>query len=228
MQKVLASRTYLLRSAVVMGTPVLLDGYRAQLLFSAPLGGRPWSTKFDYVQTSGDEASPEKMAEVFTDALDTQWNTPTGTLEMSDMIQSACDLTAIRVYQLTDPLQGVENAPPGTITTAGVDSMPAEVAMVASLRTAKLGRRYRGRQYWGGLAEPVYGVEFGIMNTGYREMLATFVDGMRLIGDLDVDFQMAVISGQGLDIDRPPGLATAVTSVLVDAFPDTQRRRGGR
>nr|CRY97715.1 hypothetical protein [uncultured prokaryote] len=211
-----------------MGTPVLLDGYRAQLLFSAPRGGRPWSTKFDYVQTSGTEASPAQMATVFADALDVHWNTEFGSREMRNVIQSGCDMVGIRVYQLTDPLQGVEIPVPVTVTTSGLGSQPAEVAMVASLRTDFLGRRFRGRQYWGGLAAEAYDSDTGLLASVSRAAVVGFVDAMRLIGDLDRDFQMVVISGQGLDIDRPPGLATAIKNVLVDSFPDTQRRRGGR
>jgi hypothetical protein len=64
--------------------------------------------------------------------------------------------------------------------------------------------------------------------TTFRTALVNLVVAMKIVSSGDITLTHSVISGQGGTGERPPGLATPVTSVIVDSFPDTQRRRGGR
>lgn len=210
-----------------MGTPLLIDGYRALLLWSAQPGGRPWSTKFDYVQNTGAAPAPvEEVAEQVAGTFSNLWTT--GGTSLRNNFATGTSLQGVRVYRLTNPLTGVEIPPPSAVAGGQAAVLPAEVAVVASLRTNFLGRRFRGRQFWGGLSSAGPITTTGQVSQTFRDQLTTLVEGMGFIATDDWSIVHSIISGQGLDIARPPGLATPITSVTVDQFPDTQRRRGAR
>jgi hypothetical protein len=210
-----------------MSIPLLINGFRVQMLWSAQNGGRPWSTKFDYVQVEGGSTDIGSLAAAFLAKLETTW-TGTASGGLRSNFASTTLLQVVRFYRLVDPLQGFDLPPTTSKSGAATTLLPAEVAVVASLRTPFLGRRFRGRQYWGGLSTNAVNNTTGRINGLFRTDLQDFVSGFGVLEAGTNTFVHSVISGQGSTAPRPPGLANPVTQVLVDAFPDTQRRRGGR
>jgi hypothetical protein len=212
-----------------MGIPFLPQGYRVQLLWSAQDGGRPWSTKFDYQALADFNPTAEAVANEFAAQLATSW-VGTSTAGLKSNFASSTALQTIRVYSLGQPdvLFGFERAPTGTIAGGASTVLPAETAVVASLRTNVLGRRGRGRQYWGGLSNIAVSSASGAVRATFRTELVTFVDSFRELSVGAGTIRHVVISTAGFTGDRPTGASRDVTQVLVDAFPDTQRRRGGR
>jgi hypothetical protein len=216
-----------------MGLPVLEGAFRVQLLFAGGVSTRPWSTKFDYTQPEP-VVAPGAVADVaaaFRTALDASWTT--GSTTLRSVFGNEMALNAIRVYALSDPLQGVEVTPVNPITGTGTaNRTPGEVAIVTSLRTNLLGRRYRGRQYWGSIgATGGISVSTGIVAPAAQTALAGFVDRLRVVDLGESDMLLSVLSTAPLPTpvpDRPPATGQVVTSVTVDTYPDTQRRRGPR
>jgi hypothetical protein len=108
----------------------------------------------------------------------------------------------------------------GSITSGG---MPANSALVTSLRTANIGRSYRGRSYLGGL--PIDSqVSVDAMDTGYAATVATgyiaLVDALHSLG-----YALAVLSRIAGGVLRVAGLLTEIIAVVTNTRIDTQRRR---
>ena len=108
---------------------------------------------------------------------------------------------------------------PGDVLLPAVSN---NVAIVASLRTAKTGRSFRGRNYWAGLNDSaVTGNEITVAKAAnlvsdYAELdTALAIEGAVLV----------VASFQSLGVPREIGVATPVQSVVVNTRVDTQRRR---
>lgn len=210
-----------------MGTPQIDNGYRVLLLWAAQPGGRPWSTKFDYVdEPEAGPLEPVDVAEAFATQFASAWGG--GGTSVAQYFHETAQLDTVRVYRLTDPLTGAEVAGPTIVDGTGTTVLPAEVAAVSSLRTPFLGRRFRGRQYWGGLAPAAVDSATGQLAAGFRSALAELVEDMGTMVVESVDLRHAVISSGSSTADRPPAIGTVVTQVIVDQFPDTQRRRGAR
>jgi hypothetical protein len=208
-----------------MGTPLVEGGYRAQLLFGGTATIRPWSTKFDY--KGGVGHTLDDFASEFMDQLEDAYvaigGSTTGIFAQGTVLQT------VRIYQLEDPLAGVEATPIASwpaASTAG--SSPGENCIVTSLRTAFLGRSYRGRQYWGSLNRINAFTSAGMVDPAAQNKLTTFVLAMNVVVGL-TNYQHSVLRRTGPDVGtRYPAEAIPVTNVLCDDYPDTQRRRGAR
>lgn len=121
--------------------------------------------------------------------------------------------------QVQRPLQ---NPPTGLINAR---SMPANVAICATLRTPRVGRSYRGRMYLasptetqvdGNFLEPV---SLALWNGAVEGLFATF-------NDSSSNFDMVVLSRQNQLVVRPVALAERITSIsLRNGRVDSQRRR---
>lgn len=110
-------------------------------------------------------------------------------------------------------------AEPGT---EALDAVPNNVAIVATLETAKSGRSFRGRAFHAGLSESlVTGNDIGV---GKAAGIATAY--AQLQADLNVENAMLVVASfQTLGAPRAEGVATEVISTAVNLRVDTQRRR---
>ena len=110
---------------------------------------------------------------------------------------------------------------PNGLNTGAVSG--ANVAFVASLRTAHTGRCFRGRSYVGGLkasfitdaqhVDPVYAAA---INTAYVNLIA----GIGALG-----YKLCVLSRYFEKALRTVGLLTEIISVITDTKLDSQRRR---
>jgi hypothetical protein len=107
---------------------------------------------------------------------------------------------------------------------AGQTSVPPNVAVLVHKRTARGGRRGRGRLFlpwWIGTADvdergAIASATFGFMQTCLNTFLAALVTN---------DVQMHLLHGAG---QTPIGAPDAVTSMTLDPTVATQRRRLGR
>lgn len=150
----------------------------------------------------------------------TWWNSTLRPLVASNM-----QLVNVRATDLTTITGPVVNESSG-LPTAGTNaspSLPNNVALVLTKRTAQRGRSQRGRIYQGGLTEN--GVT---ANAVFPTYASDFVDAYedRLTLDLPLaDWQMVVVSRYSGGFPRETGQATIVTNITTDATIDSQRRR---
>lgn len=100
--------------------------------------------------------------------------------------------------------------------TSGGEALPANVALVATLRTALRGRSHRGRIYWNGINEN--------SNTAVGAPLAATVNGL---ANQCAQF-ISNLAGSGVTwvvASYLNSTAENITAVSVDTRWDTQRRR---
>lgn len=112
--------------------------------------------------------------------------------------------------------------------TAALAAMPGNVALVLTLKTAKLGRSFQGRIYVAGTATIAY--EFGVVSNGALPGYLGFAaDLLAVFGENSTEdhYQLGVWSekngGQGAAA-IPAGF-TPVNQIRVNRVPATQRRR---
>jgi len=155
------------------------------------------------------------------DALINWWNT-----NMKPIISIECSLVRVVVTALHDQA-GPQVVRVGALPSAGGvagDAVPNNCALCVSLRTALIGRSFRGRNYVAGLAES---------NTNGSYVLTANAEAIRTAYGLI----QAAVGGAGNTwvvvsrvvngvVQLPSALTNAVTSVvLVDEVIDSQRRR---
>lgn len=115
----------------------------------------------------------------------------------------------------------ISTATPGAILG---DCLPNNVAVVCTLRTARVGRSYRGRMYIAGIAEAdaTRSRLVSAAATRFANVFANFNTAMQAITPGD----WCVLSRRNQLALRPVGLGEPITSVaLRDDVLDTQRRR---
>lgn len=116
-----------------------------------------------------------------------------------------------------------ESAVSGTV--AG-ESLPANCALVMSLRTGYTGRSQRGRMFLPGIAES--SVEGNTPDASIRGGLAnTLAIVNAALASVSIPFTWVVLSRYTEGALRAEGVTLPVTSVLVDTRIDSQRRRLG-
>lgn len=120
--------------------------------------------------------------------------------------------------------EGIQVTIPGSGlagTQAGADA-PNNVAIVASHRTAQIGRTRRGRTYLAGIVAA--DVQADTVPSARATAIAIAYSTLRSAINAENAY-LAVVSYQFNNVPRPAGIATAITTTLVDTRVDTQRRR---
>lgn len=99
----------------------------------------------------------------------------------------------------------------------------ANVAYVASFRTAHIGRNYRGRTYMGGIpvssladAQHVTSGFAALVNAAYADLISDLVTA---------GYKLVVVSRWLANALRAVALVTEIISVITDTKIDSQRRR---
>lgn len=111
----------------------------------------------------------------------------------------------------------------GNVGTASGSEMAANGALVVSWRTSAIGRSFRGRTYFGGLAQSSL-TNAQTFTTGTVTGFATA--GTALIDALNgIGAALAILSRVAAGVLRVTGLLTEVISVIVDNKVDSVRRR---
>lgn len=125
--------------------------------------------------------------------------------------------------------QAEENGPqfttafaPGSVGQLTSPSMPSGTTVAVSWRTGLSGRSFRGRTFHVGLVEgQVVGNE--IDGTTHSTLIGAYV---QLVTDLATESKPLVVASRfANNAPRVVGVATIVTSCLIDVFIDSQRRR---
>jgi len=107
-------------------------------------------------------------------------------------------------------------------TSAGT-AAAGNAAVVCSLRTAQIGRSFRGRFYFGALSNNnlLTAQTIGApAATFYADAMSDFLDALQDIGQT-----LVVVSKFAAGVARVVALATEVISLVVDTKVDSQRRR---
>lgn len=127
------------------------------------------------------------------------------------------DVSVANGVQVVLPLV-TDNAGTGSGTAAA-----ANAAMVASLRTDRIGRSFRGRFYLGGMTQNQLDTAQNF-TTGSTATFASawtdFIDALTA-----VNMTLVVVSRFAAGVARVVNLATEIISVVVDTKVDSQRRR---
>lgn len=154
-----------------------------------------------------------------------------------------------QAYNMLDPeprLPVLDTMPVLTISTAGPNDLPAELAIVVSYQAHPVSglnqRRRRGRFYWGPLSFNISGSpDIPLIPNAIVTSLATAAWNNFVVDLANPDASLAVFSGYtakdiavgdtptGDDDDQPelvPGAFARVDMLWVDNAWDTQRRRG--
>jgi len=197
-----------------MALPILPDGMRISLEMS--LQGKDIANIYHVTTTNViDDLEMFRIADVFKDWWD---------VSLSITLSDELSLNAITVTDISVVGGGQ------IISTVGMpvigksinDSITNNVALVASLGTAKTGRSFRGRSFIPGM--PVVAitdnhvglVNAAIVTSAFEDLLAALiVEGARLV-------VASFISG---GVQRLIGVATEIISIAVRTRVDTQRRR---
>lgn len=209
-----------------MPLPVITDAYRVIVGFTGASSSKPWSTHWDYLDTSG-LGNAADLATIFDTALNA-FKTVGGTTstEVQDYFTTDTDLVDITVYAL-DGISAPVVITPASVsfgTGSNANTLPPDLAVVSTLRTTERGARGRGRQYWqanNDLAK----TSAGLVATGLRDNLSTgiFATFQTLTGVLGTyDWSVIGRAAEG----NPTLVIREITSVSCDAHFDVQRRRG--
>lgn len=149
-----------------------------------------------------------------------EWNT-----NIRPRCSNTLSLTAVKVTDLT-----ASDAPTITVT-AGLplvgaltgDSVPNNVSLVVTKRTAKRGRSYRGRIYHPGLAaNSIVSNQVGPATVG---SLVSSWQALVTVNAGSDDATMVVISRANGGSPLLVGVATPVTNMTSDGTVDSQRKR---
>jgi len=209
-----------------MVLPVIEDGFRAILGFTAANGGKEWSVHMDYVS---DHVSPNasELAEGIEAAM-ALWLADglTSSTETQDYFTTSQDWIRLTIY----PLDG-ESAPfikTPAVTTFGTASntshIPPDLAVVTSLRTLERGPRGRGRIYWQAAANDTN--SNGTVQAGaVRQLGERFGVFFGTVTDLSAETFHQVVIGRAVE-GEPALVAREVTQWSSDTHFDVQRRRG--
>lgn len=125
----------------------------------------------------------------------------------------------LRKVQPLSPVQTIYTTGLPIVGTAGDDPSPPQTAPLVSLRTANIGKSYRGRVYLPPLAEQFVDASSNI-SAGNAGSIRDNFQG--LLNLLSVDSFTPVVYSKKL------GLGTNITLVKVDTKIRTQRRRTDR
>ena len=150
---------------------------------------------------------------------DAWWTASKGTFHSSYVLQNftATDISVANGTQTIFPYAG------GSAGTASGVAAAANAAVCASLRTEFTGRSFRGRWFFGGLAQSTLSDAQSI-SSGAASAIATVVTS--LIDALAVvNMTFSVLSRYSAGVLRATGILTEILSVLVDTKVDSQRRR---
>lgn len=192
----------------------------AEVVVNYTLDGEPMVNVFHFRQTPPAPWSAANLVSLATgvrQAVNTH---------IMPQLSSAAAVTVVSARDL-DSEGGAQGVAPVSTPFAGSkvgDCLPNNVALCITLRTARVGRSYRGRFYLPGIAESdsVGSRLTAPAQTAFDTAIVSFLAAMQALTPGD----WAVLSRRNQGALRPVGLAEPVTAaVRRDAVLDSQRRR---
>lgn len=203
----------------------LILGNAGELKLVWDFGGRQ---RLNVLHFTGTSSRPVNQAN--TDAANNAIRALFGSSGLGVLTAPSYGLKGVTARDIANATNPEFTGSPSTIIPGdgSTDALPPQIALVASLKTDKRGRNYRGRVYIPG-AEELASDANGQVTASYSTAVQAFVDGIRtyLAG---VNWPMAVVS-RAYPADDAAGLPAKpadfanVVSVAVDNIFDTQRRR---
>lgn len=204
------------------------DVSRVVAVFTDGTTGKEQTTGFHIEHTA---VTAPSMTAIGADVVD-WWNTDLAGAGSAQKNFHPNDIALTRVeMRRVDPLEPVVQTYAVGLPITGVetvDPLPASSAILVSLRTPNIGRRYRGRCYLPRFSEAELDTSGGLtaadallVANQFRTLIATIaVDAAKVI----------VYSPEDLDATPPRSgtIKTDVTEVFVDRRARTQRRRSLR
>jgi hypothetical protein len=191
----------------------------ADCVFQFQAQGIPWNLTFLFQRNA--TIALADLVQLFQD-LDTWWDN-----HLYPRVHTGNTLQAIKLTDLTSQSGPTYANAPQTHSTGGLtgSALPAQVAMVTTLKTALRGRSYRGRSYCGGR---VFSEELTINTwdaTPVSAMQAAYANINPAI--TANGWTHAVGSRQLNGVRRTVGVATAITQYETKAKVATVQHRLG-
>jgi hypothetical protein len=136
-----------------------------------------------------------------------------------DLFLAAVEATQQSVQNGLQVIVGLDPLVNGTVAN---EAVPNQVALVVSLRTAQIGRSFRGRVYLPGLADnQVIGSNVsGVTAAAFKSTIDGLFTNLTVVGAIPV-----VVSRFANKVPRVTAVATPIITTLVSTRVDTQRRR---
>lgn len=199
----------------------MVQNYRVTLSGGLASGTERWSVGAWF--SDPNQIAPPTPADVQGWATAVAAAIPTavgGALRNALSTSGTIDLVNTYWYPSLSAAAGLSGSAPLAFTGLGTAIHPLPTAMVASLKTGRAGRRYRGRSYWPavGLTVDASGKFTSADTTAipqrFKDLFVAIEDAWPATGSLEL-----VVASKVADEVTP------VTSISVGNVPDTQRRR---
>lgn len=189
----------------------------AEFVFKQTLFTQPIANVIHISRDSGWSATP---LTTMATSLEAAW-----AAQVAPLLSEHLVLRSIAYRDLGDELGSAGeytfNAVPGGLTTP--QPLPYSTAMVITLRTAYVGRSYRGRIYQAGLTTAqISDAEF--LASSVEEMVTAW-ENMQLACSSQVGARMVVLSRYHNKTLRASGVSTPVTSIQANNLADRMSRR---
>lgn len=197
------------------------QNYRAVLSGGLASNAERWSVGAWF--TDPNQIAPPLASEVQAWATAIAAAIPTavaGTLRNALTTSGTIDTVNTYWYPGLDGPAGISGAANLTFAGLGTAIHPLPTSMVASLRTGRAGRRYRGRSYWPALGLTVdasgkfTSTDTTAVPQRFKDLFLAIEDAWPATGAIE----LVVASKVANEV-------TPVTSISVGNVPDTQRRR---
>lgn len=195
------------------------EHYKVTIVFTDQRGGRTWTSGFYVKQTT---VTGFDVSDVGAKVKD-WWNTAyTGGVAMKQLYDVDIKLDSVKLRKIS-PLEPVETSYTTGLPIAGTDvtdPLTSEAALLLSLRTAKIGRSYRGRMYLPSISEDQ-------VDESLTPTAATTI-GTQFKGLVNALTAIGIGSGATAQVEvwsKKLAIGTPVTAVKVDQWMRSQRRR---
>jgi len=197
-----------------MAADIVPNGIKVE--WNATQNGVPIVNRVYVTKTSA--PTPADLDDAITAAL-AFFNDLKAVLHPSYVLQNIT-ATDVHVANGTQVVLPLTTSNVGTGTGA---AMPANAAVVISLRTSFTGRSFRGRFYAGALCGSNMADAQNVITSAASFYAGVFEDFITALNTINMT--LVVVSRFAAGVARVTALATEIISVIVDTKIDSQRRR---
>jgi len=197
-----------------MAADIVPNGIKVE--WNATQNGVPIVNRVYVTKTSA--PTPADLDDAITAAL-AFFNDLKAVLHPSYVLQNIT-ATDVHVANGTQVVLPLTTSNVGTGTGA---AMPANAAVVISLRTSFTGRSFRGRFYAGALCGSNMSDAQNVITSAASFYAGVFEDFITALNTINMT--LVVVSRVAAGVARVTALATEIISVIVDTKIDSQRRR---
>lgn len=209
------------------------DVWKGTLIFSNTSTGTTETTGFYMSESNAGPPVAQSLMDIWEDAWTTAWNVDA--VDLASVYDDDMELSALQLRRVEPDSPIVTQGVPST-TLAGTetsDNLPPQSALLVSIRTGSVGRRYRGRMYFPPIAESIQtgaGTFSDVTALALAEQIkATFaaVEALTTVDDVGV-WSAHAVDDPGPPVVYLPAVFTPFTQIKVDRRLRTQRRRMDR